>query len=133
MKSNLLKIIASFTFVVLSVFAANAQSNNNKNKVQNGEQTNDSPLKIIEKQPPSAKVFGDCFRQNGTAYIKIAVRVTFDKSGKITAVEIVKESDCSEFDEESLRVARRIKFKPATKDGEPITVTKTVVYEGGIR
>lgn len=133
MKSNLSKIILLISFITLSIFAANAQSGNNKNKSQDGGQTKDRPLKIISKNPPRASVFGQCFKEYGMPYVKVLVRATFDKSGKISAVELVKGSSCLEFDEESLRVARLIKFEPQVKDGETITVTKMVVYEGGIR
>lgn len=133
MKLYLLKIIALFCFVFLCAFAANAQSGNSKNKSPDGEQTKDRPLKIISKEPPRVSVFGQCFKQYGTPYVKTLVRVTFDKSGKISAVELVNGSSCLEFDEESLRVARLIKFSPQVKDGEPVTVTKMVVYAGGVR
>ena len=119
-KFNLSKIFASIFLAFLFVFAANAQ-------------TADRPLKVLKKEPPNVRVFAECFRSYGISYAEIQVRVTFDKSGKITDVEVVKSSECREFDEESLRVARRIKFEPAIKDGEPITVTKIVVYQGGVR
>lgn len=133
MKTSLSKIIAVAAFSFLFVLAVNAQSGNNKNKIGNDEQLKDRPLEITEKQPPRTEIFGQCFRDYGTAYLKVAVRITFDKSGKVTNVETVKESGCKDFDIESIRVAEKIKFKPAVKDGEPITVTKTVVYVGGVR
>lgn len=125
MKTNFLKCFALLSFVFISVLAANAQ---------NGDgQTKDTPLKITKKEPPRASVFAQCFKLYGTPYLKVLARVTIDKSGEISDVEIVQESECREFDEESVRVAGKIKFQPATKDGEAITVTKTVIYEGGIR
>ncbi len=131
MKFNLLKIFTVLAFSFLYVLTANAQSNNSK-QTEN-KLLNDRPLEITEKEPPRTAIFGQCFRQYGFDYLKIAVRVTFDISEKVTDVEIIKESGCKDFDEESIRVARKIKFKPAVKDGKLITVTKIVMYVGGIR
>lgn len=126
------------------VGAASAQSGNQRSK-QRGEKTTekgakqtgsesseDKPLRIIKKAPPRVSVFEKCFKDYGTPELRIQVRVTFEATGEIGAVEIVSHSDCREFDDEAVRVARLIRFEPAVKDGSPVTVTKQVVYVGGI-
>jgi TonB family protein len=54
--------------------------------------------------------------------------VNFDKSAKITDAVLVQSSGCEEFDNNALKAARGIKFKPAITDGEAATVTKPVEY-----
>ena len=82
---------------------------------------NNRPVKI-KKKPHAAP--GYCSQSEGRAL----VRATFDKSGKITSVALIKPSGCNEFDERALAAARRISFEPATKDGVPVTVSKSIEY-----
>jgi protein TonB len=116
MKKN---ISALFSAVILSLAlsaAANAQSENNSN------QTDSKPLKILKKPIPES---GGCNQPNG----RVMVRVTFDKSAKVTDATITQSSGCASFDKNSVDAARRIKFEPQIKDGEPVTVTKPVEYK----
>ncbi|CAN5490774.1 hypothetical protein BH10ACI1_BH10ACI1_10370 [soil metagenome] len=83
-------------------------------------QTQDKSLEITNKPHPSAR---GC-QGSGTA----RVRATFDKSGKVTQAELVLASSCVIFNQNSIEAARKIKFKPAIKDGEAITVTKLIEY-----
>lgn len=144
MKTNFAKFALLLALTLFFASLVNAQSNHHsksnddksaETEKQQSEKKSgeDKPLEILEKSPPRVSIFEKCFEDYGTAYVKINVRVTFHSSGRITDVEIAKDSGCKEFDEESLRVARLIKFKPAVKDGEAVTVIKQVVYEGGIR
>lgn len=106
------KIFIFFSaFVLLLTFAAFGAA-----------QTGDKKLKIIKK--PGVKFSRQCRQSSGTT----RVRVTFDKSAKITNVEIVISSGCTSFDNNALDSARRITFEPQVKDGEPVTVTKLVEY-----
>ena len=116
MKRN---IIALFSAVILSsilAIAVNAQTGNS-----NSTQNADKKLKITKKT--TAKPAG-CRQSSGLAVIK----VTFDKSGKITATEIVRSSGCGSFDKNALAAARRIEFEPEIKNGEAVTVAKPVEY-----
>lgn len=90
------------------------------------------PVKIYRRPAPDASVAADCHRREGLAYLKTVLRVAFDAAAVISAVEIKQASGCREFDEESVDAARRIKFEPAVQNGKPITVIKTVIYQGGI-
>lgn len=91
-----------------------------------GQDTNapkmNRPLKI--KKKPSAPI-DNCYQSEGTT----RVRVTLDKSGKVTAVALVIESGCNSFDKNVLSAAKKIKFEPEIKNGEPITVTKLFEYK----
>jgi TonB family protein len=81
----------------------------------------DQPVKILKK--PVVQL-GRCSQSSGITKL----RVTFDKSAKITAAAIVQSSGCEEFDKNALRAALGIKFKPAVKNGEAVTVSKPVEY-----
>ena len=85
----------------------------------------DRPVKIIKK--PNVRL-ATC----GQIYGQTTLRVTFDKSGKITETTVAESSGCSDFDDNSIDAARRIEFEPAIKDGEPASVIKTVLYRFGI-
>lgn len=89
----------------------------------NSAQTKDKKLKIIKKPIPLTN--GRCSENEGLT----TVRATFDKSGKITVVEIVKPSACSYFDGQVLKKAREIKFEPQIENGEPVTVVKMIQYQ----
>lgn len=135
MKTNHSKIVLLLFFTFLFVFAANAQTGGNSNKTVESveKQEKDQPLKIIRKTPPSIDSFRQCFKILGTSRLSIRVRVVFHSSGKITGAEIAATSGCEYFDKESLRVAQKIKFRPEIKNGEAVTVTKSVEYTAGIR
>ncbi len=112
-KKNLILCFALFLTMFL-VETANAQDNS---------KPKDQPLKILKREFP--KDMSDCSESAGTA----RVRVTFDKSATVSNVELVSASGCQSFDNKALVSSRKIKFKPAIKDGEAITVTKVVEYK----
>ena len=85
-------------------------------------QKDDAPLKITSK--PQANARGCKPGSSGVT----SVRVTFDKSGKVTEATTIAASGCGPFDREALRAARNIKFEPARKKGGPVTTVKTVEY-----
>jgi TonB family protein len=82
-------------------------------------------VKILNK--PRVEL-GRCSQPSGITKL----RVTFDKSAKITEAVIVQSSGCQDFDNNAIKAARGIKFKPAIKDGEEATVTKPVEYSFSI-
>lgn len=137
------KFIALLCLLMLFCLAANAQSgrkSNQPNEPQNqteekreNKNEENRPVNIFRRPKPDVDIFGRCFRNEGFSYVKTVLRVTLDASAKITDVKVVTLSGCQEFDEESVDAVRRIKFEPAIQDGKPITVTKTVIYEGGVR
>jgi TonB family protein len=75
------------------------------------------------KSKPQVRI-GECKQDSG----QVILMVTFDKSAKITEVEVESSSGCRDFDENAVQAARKIKFVSATVDGEPITVEKKVAY-----
>lgn len=89
----------------------------------NFQSKKDKPLKINEKPRPQYPS-NSCDSKSGRG----SFRVTFDKTGTISDVITIKSSGCSVFDESALKAAFQIKFSPAEKDGQPITVIKVVEY-----
>jgi TonB family protein len=97
------------------------------NKTINKTQENIRPdlqgLKIISK--PRAN-YTDAARQNqiqGT----VTLRVTFLESGHIGSVSPISGLPDG-LTEQAMAAAAQIRFEPANKNGEPITVTKSVQY-----
>jgi TonB family protein len=128
-------IVTLFSFLFFAFFfagAAKAQTDNSADSTRE-QKTVNQPLKIIKKFPPGIGSFQKCFETQGDTRLSIRLRVTFHSSGKITGAEIVNTSGCKYFDEESVRVAKKIKFEPEIKNGAAATVTKSVEYNAGIR
>jgi TonB family protein len=96
---------------------ANAQDNSQTEKPK------DRPLKILKRDFP--RDMSDCPKSTGT----VLVKVTFDKSEIISNVELVSSSGCNSFDNKAIASSKKIKFKPAIKDGEARTVTKLIEYQ----
>lgn len=102
-----LLVLFGITFLV-SVSDANAQKA-------------DRPLKIIKMDTPRSD--GECGNSG-----RVQVRVTFSKDAVVSDAVVLKSSNCRAFDDNAVKVARRIKFEPAIKDGTEITVTKIVEF-----
>ena len=81
-------------------------------------------LKILSK--PRA-VYTNEARRNLTAGA-VVLRVTFLASGEIGAVTTVSELPDG-LTEQAVAAARAIRFEPAKRDGQNVSVTKTVEYQ----
>ena len=81
----------------------------------------DKPIRFIKKPQPSS---GGCQSSNGVA----TLRGTFESSGKVGVVVVVKSSGCGAFDQSSIKAVRAIEFEPAMKDGRAVTATKMLEY-----
>lgn len=101
------------------VITAGAQTNSN---TQPPAESGNRPVKIIKKYAPRAR---GC-RPEGSGALR--VRVTFDKSSVVTNAEALGTSGCDYFDQAALAAARKIKFEPATRNGEPITTMRQIEY-----
>ncbi len=118
-----MKFILAGFFFSLILFGNSSGQIVNFSAASNGQNQKDKPLKISEKPQPQYPKDG-CDSKSGRG----SFRVTFDKSGAISDVTTIKSSGCSIFDESSLKAAYQIKFSPAEKDGQPVTVVKVVQY-----
>ena len=112
-------------FYLIFVGAASAQDKSGANGIgsnKNEKQEYDRNIEI--KKKPRVGTARFCSQSSGI----VTLRVTFDKSEKITDVETISSSGCGDFEKNAVKAARRIKFKAAVKDGQPVTITKQVHY-----
>ena len=58
---------------------------------------------------------------------EVTLKVVLHKSGVVTDVFLVKKSGCS-YDQDAIRVARKIKFEPAQKNGQAVSQYLVVQY-----
>lgn len=112
-----------FAFAFAGSAAAQNKPSDSGNEQKNGKMQTDRPLKI--KHKPFANI-GEC---SGKSQGVTRVKVTFHKSGKVTEAETAVPSGCANFDREAIKAASRIKFEPAIKNGEPVTVVKLIQYK----
>jgi TonB family protein len=112
-----------YAFFLTAILAVTLTVSNGvlASNINNFQQKEDTKLKITNKPKPKPST---CQESSAVVLLK----VTFDKSATITNAEIARTSGCDDLDSNSLEAARAIEFKPQTKNGEPITVTKTVEY-----
>lgn len=113
-----------FSIFVLS-FAVNAGAQtatpSNQPPSKDEKQKTDKPLKIKKQPQPQ---IGTCSDSMG----HVALQVTFDKSAKITNIEVASSTGCQSFEKRAVEAAKRITVQPEIKNGEPITVVKRVEY-----
>lgn len=60
--------------------------------------------------------------------VEAKVRVILHKSGKVKDVVLTASAGCS-YDDEVIKVVKKLKFVPARKDGQPVSQYSEVVYE----
>jgi len=119
-----------FALFMLLLFGNSfAQDNGSINSMQQSDDEKvykrsevDQQSKIIKKPIPSTDRM--CGNDNGF----VRVRVVLLKSGKVGDVESLKTSECERFNENSLDSAKKIKFSPAVKDGQPVSVSVMIEY-----
>lgn len=111
-----------YTILLLTFMVAyESRGQTNTSPDSSAIQEKDRPLKISKKPKPAS---GGCSRSSAMARL----RVTFDKSGKVSTVEIARPSGCDEFDQNAIKAAKKIKFEPAIKNGDAVTVVRQVEY-----
>ena len=91
-------------------------------------------VKILSK--PRVSYTDEARKNNVSGWVQ--VKVTFQADGKIGEVIYFKESsEKKELTRDGLvrntvEAAKKIKFEPATKNGQPVTVTKILSYSFNI-
>ena len=123
MKKTLIIVASLFLTLILSD-SIKAQNINDSNKTVATIQKADYDQNIEIKKKPRPSFPRTCSLSSGIT----RVRATFDKSAKVTNAELVSSSGCKSFDGNSIKAAYKIKFSPAEKDGQPITVVKVVEF-----
>ena len=81
----------------------------------------DKRVQSIKKPKPKAS---SCDASLGVTKFQ----AVFRKTGQVTDIRMVVESDCRSFNKNALKAVRKIKFKPAMKGGQPVSVLMFVEY-----
>jgi protein TonB len=102
--------------VMIGSFAVFAFGQTNKNY--------ETPVKIISKPRATYPE-----QKSGTTCVQgtVTLRVQFLETGEIGKLEVVSGLPDG-FNKCAIKAAKRINFKPAMKDGKPVTVFKQVQY-----
>ena len=108
-------IFAVFFFVMIFAVAANAQKSDDK--IYKMSEVDKIP-EITEL--PRVRADEKCGRNVKNLTIRLGI--VLRKSGKVSDVEILERSACEAFNESAVEASKRIKFKPAEKDGKPVSV-----------
>ena len=89
-----------------------------------------SYLPILEEEPSSfemQKLYPEAAKREGRE-ANVKLKLLIDETGKVSQVEITEEAGFG-FDEVALKLARKFKFKPAQKNGEPVSVWSPWTYK----
>lgn len=78
------------------------------------------------KKKPRAK-YEDSYLKCGARGL-VVLRIVLLKTGEIGDVAVVTTSRCAAFDDNAVRAAKKVKFKPALKNGQAVSVSATVEY-----
>ena len=87
---------------------------------------------ILEKPEPEFPEEAKANAGDGYTYWEVKLRVVLLKSGEVGEIKVMKKAPYG-ITESAIRAARGIKFKPAKKDGVPVSVYSTVKYSFSIR
>ena len=83
----------------------------------------DQKAKITKRSHPLT----DRTCTNDSGFVRVLV--VLHKSGKVSDVKFLKSSECQRFNENSLASAKKIKFNPALKDEQPVSVSVMVEFK----
>lgn len=122
--NKLIFLLAIFAFV----FAASGQISNQSQQINDEtiykSSEVDKPFKITKwAHPYLGGRIQECHAPGETK-----IKVIFHKSAKITGAEVVSLSPCRIFDEEALKAAGKFKFRPAIKNGQPVSMSATLSF-----
>ncbi|MEL6340575.1 MAG: TonB family protein [Myxococcota bacterium] len=79
----------------------------------------DRPPQVLERRPPGYP--SDARRRRLEGYVILRFQV--DEEGHVVDLEVVDSDPPGVFDTEALNTARRFRFAPALRNGEPVTTT----------
>ena len=89
------------------------------------KQKDDSYQPLIIKSKPRASYTNEAREKGVSGFVRL--RVIFGADKKVGKIEVVSGLSGG-LTEQAIRAAKGIKFKPAIRDGVPVSVTKIVEY-----
>ncbi len=123
---------SSFVVVLLLLLFGNssAQDDSSVISIQKSDEEKvykqsevDQKAKIIK---PQQHPLTDRVCNNDVGLVRVIV--VLHKSGKVSDVKSLKNSECQRFNENSIDSAKKFKFNPAVKDGQPVSVSVMVEF-----
>src|SRR5262249_40371521 len=123
------------TLLLMFVFTGTAKSQSNNSGSSNQvseeqiykEDEVDQKAEIIER--PKVKVGPECGQPDKSTSGQVKIELVLNKSGKVTQAKLVKVSDCRYFNKRALELSKKIKFKPAVKDGKTVSQYFYTTYQ----
>ena len=128
-----LPVVLTLVFGLFCTSQVFAQSNSN----HSGAQTRPTPARDTPKNRPVVIEFkpepGKPKEVGNTSYEgTIVLRAIFRKNGKVTDIEFVEAKPPRFFDgsltKKAIEAAKKIRFKPAMKDGRPVSMLMQLEY-----
>lgn len=129
---NMKKISIIFTILFSAIIfagAANAQTDRagspqETEKIYKLNEVDVKPKVKNKQQPKVEDAFGKCWGRG-----ELRLRVVLHQSGEVRNVEVLMLSPCRIFNESALKLVKKLKFKPAMKDGQPVSMYQKIYYE----
>lgn len=119
-KTSIIFTLLFSVTIFAGLVGAQTNSNAQEDKVYKLSEVDEKP-EITKKKQASTR--GKCNR-TGRARVRVVLR----KSGEVTDPELVTISPCRAFNESVLKVVKKIKFKPATRNFQPVSVSVVIEY-----
>ena len=97
-----------------------------------GQSSSDDPIYTVDQVDVKAKVKNQLenlpnAKNDCPIPVYVSLRVVLRKSGKVTDLTVVKSSGCS-YDQEAIRVVKKLKFNPAIKSGQQVSQYSNIEY-----
>jgi TonB family protein len=107
-------------------FGSTAQAQRPRSKPKVAAESPDTPVEVLSKPTPIYTTEAREQRVEG----EVTLRVTFVASGKIEVLEVLQPLGHG-LDEAAIDAAKRIRFKPARRDGRPVdhTAVLRIVFQ----
>ena len=125
MKKSHLSVITILAVLLCCFITANAQTAPPQTGEDKVYKQSDVDKKAEMTERPRAQVGGKCPRgSSGAVKFEIILR----RSGTVDISNMTQSSSCEAFDKSAYNAAKGIKFNPAIKDGQPVSVATWVEY-----
>lgn len=120
-----MKFIFSLFFLCLTGLIVNAQDSGHGIGSGNGKTNWSANQNLTITLKPAAAYTETARNKQVQGFVRL--KIVFKKDGNIGKIKVV-EGLPDGLNERAIEAAKNIRFRPATKNGKPVTVTKMVEY-----
>lgn len=129
MKIGLMVVTCLVVMISCAVITRSQTDNSNTQADPEGEKI--YKMSEVEEKPqikkkPRAGIENSYGKCSGSGTVRL--RVVLLKTAQIGDIKIASPSQCSIFDDNAVRTAKKIKFKPAVKNGQAVSVSVLVEF-----